>query len=41
MKKKIMLGLLIFFIFLGLWQFPTIYKTLVLEQKHVIKEMKL
>lgn len=41
MKKKIMLGLLIFFIFLGLWQFPTIYKTLVLEQKHIIKEIKL
>lgn len=41
MKKKIMLGILILLIILGLWQFPNIYKTLMLEQKHFIKEMKL
>lgn len=40
-EEKDNVGTFDIFIFLGLWQFPTIYKTLVLEQKHIIKEIKL
>ncbi len=40
MKKKIGFIVLIVFIFLVLWQFPTIYKLVISQQKHMIQEMK-